>query len=249
MVRNSIVSKLESLPSRHSDRIVSMRLPLNIEQHLTLFSVYSSSLQAEPAEKKRFNSNLRRLLQSTPAAHKVLILGDFNARVGRDSEACKGVLGRHGVGNCNNNGRLLLEFCSEQQLTITNTIFQQRDNLKTTWMHPRWKHWHFLDFVLVRRCDLKDVLHTRVMPSAECHTDQRLVRCQLNLQFKPKPKKSGPRGKKLLVSDLLSAEVKAKFQAGLHSLRHSLKRTGETPSKTNDRGGKLKLLPPLKTQT
>ena len=55
--------------------------------------------------------------------------------------------------------------------------------------------------------------------------------------------------KKIIVSDLRSAEVKAKFQAGLHSLLHSLKRTRETPSKTNDRGGKLKLLPPLKTQT
>ena len=123
-VRNSIVSKLETLPSRHSDRIVSMRLPLNIEQHLTLFSVYSLTLQAEPAEKERFYPDLWRLLQSTPAADKVLILGDFNAIVGRDTEAWKGVIGRHGVGNCNDNGLLLLEFCSEHQLTITNTIFQ-----------------------------------------------------------------------------------------------------------------------------
>ena len=248
-VRTSIVSKLETLPSRHSDGIASMRLPLNIEQHLTLFSVCSPTLRAEPAEKERFYFDLRSLLQSTPAADKVLILGDFNARVGRDTEAWKGVLGRHGVGNCNDNGRLLLEFCSEQQLTITSTIFQQRDNLKTTWMHPRSKLWRLLDFVLVRRSDLKDVLHTRVMPSAECHTDQRLVRYKPNLQFKPKPKKSGPRGKKRIVSDLRSAEVEAKFQAVLHSLLHSLKRTGETPSKTNNRGGKLKLLSPLKTQT
>ena len=60
------------------------------------------------------------------------------------------------------------------------------------------------------------------MPSAECHTDHRLVRCKLNLQFKPKPKKSGPRGKKVNDSDLPSAEVKAKFKAGLqHKLEKS----------------------------
>lgn len=183
-----------------------MLLPLNIKQQPILFSVYSPTLQAEPAEKERFYSDLRRLLQSTPAAYKVLILCDFNARVGRDTKAWKGVLGRHGVGNRNGNGRQLLEFCSEQQLTITNTIFQQRDNLKTTWMHPRSKHWHLLDFVLVARCDLKNVLHSRVMPSAECLTDQRLVRCKLNLQFKPKPKKSGPRGKKSMSAT--SAQLK-----------------------------------------
>jgi len=217
MVRNSIASKLENLPTGHSDRIISMRLPLRNKQYVTLVSVHSPTLQAEPAEKDKFYSDLRSLLQSTPADDKVIILGDFNARVGKDSEAWKGVLGKHGVGNCNDNGRLLLEFCAEQQLTITNTIFQQKDSLKTTWMHPRSKHWHLIDYVVVRQRDFKDVLHTRVMPSAECHTDHRLVRCKLRLHFKPKPKKGGPPRRKLQVGRLQSAEVKADFQAGLES--------------------------------
>ena len=45
-----------------------------------------------------------------------------------------------GLWNCNDNGRLLPEFCTEQQLLITNILFQQRDRLKTTWMHPRSLH-------------------------------------------------------------------------------------------------------------
>jgi len=148
--------------------------------------------QAELAEKDKFYSELHSLMQSTPADDKVIILGDFNATVGKDATAWKGVLGRHGVGNCNDNGRLLLELCTEQQLVITNTIFQQKDSLKTTWMHPRSKHWHLIDYVLVCHRDLKDVLHTRVMPSVECHTDHRLVRCKPKLHFKPKQRKGGP---------------------------------------------------------
>lgn len=215
MMRNSIASKLETLPMGYSDRIISLRLPLKSTQHLTLFSVYAPTLLADPADKDSFYSDMRRLLNNTPANDKVMILGDFNARVGRDSEAWKGVLGRHGIGNCNDNGRLLLEFCTEYQLTITNTIFQQKDRLKTTWMHPRSKHWHLLDYVLVRQQDLKDVLNTRVMPSAECHTDHRLLRCKLKLQFKPKPKKKGNPTKKLNVGSLCREEVKAKFQTDL----------------------------------
>ena len=232
MIRTSIASKLENLPTGHSDRIISMRLPLRNQQYATLFSVYSPTLLADPAVKDKFYSDLRSLVQSSPADDKVIILGDFNARVGRDSEAWKGALGKHGVGNCNDSGRLLLEFCTEQQFVITNSIFQQKDSLKTTWMHPRSKHWHLIDYILVRQRDLKDVLHTRVMPSAECHTDHRLVRCKLNLHFKPKPKKGGASRRKFKVSSFKSAVVKADFQAGLQSKLEDASSTTEPSPET-----------------
>ena len=31
------------------------------------------------------------------------------------------------------------------------------------------KHWHLLDYVLTRQRDTRDVVHTKVMPSADCH--------------------------------------------------------------------------------
>ena len=45
-------------------------------------------------KKDKFYSELRSLIQSTPADDKVIILGDFNTRVGKDATAWKGVLGR-----------------------------------------------------------------------------------------------------------------------------------------------------------
>ncbi|CAH1274548.1 Hypp5338 [Branchiostoma lanceolatum] len=128
MVENTIAAKLENLPTGHSDRIMPMRLPLRKKQYITLFSVYAPTLQADPADKNMFYTELRNLVRNTPADDKVVILGDFNARVGRDSEAWKEALGKHGVGNCNDNGRLMLEFCAEMQLAITNTIFQQKNS-------------------------------------------------------------------------------------------------------------------------
>ena len=109
-----IASKLENLPTGHSNHMMSMRFPLKNKQYATLFSVYALTLRAEPAEKDKFYLELYSCLQSTPA-DKVIILGDFNARVGQDADSWKGVLGRHSAGNCNNNGCLLLELCTEQQ--------------------------------------------------------------------------------------------------------------------------------------
>ena len=73
----------------------------------------------------------------TDSRDKLTIMGDLNARVGRDHTVWQGVLGRHGVGNCNANERMLLELCSEQGLIITNSLFQQIAKFKTIWQHPR----------------------------------------------------------------------------------------------------------------
>ena len=216
MIRSSIASKLENLPTGHSDRIMSMRLPLK-NGHATMLSVYSPTLQADPTEKEKFYTDLRDLVRSIPADDKIIILGDFNARVGQDAEAWGGVLGKHGIGKRNENGLLLLEFCAEQQLTITNTIFQQKNRLKTTWMHPRSKHWHLIDYILVRQKDIRDVMQTRVMPSADCHTDHRLVRSKLRLHFKPSQKRTGICRKKFRIEKFQSAEITAAFQSNLQA--------------------------------
>ena len=84
-------------------------------------------------------------------------------------------------------------------------------------MHPRSKHWHLIDYILLHKPDLKDVIHTKVMPSAECHTNHPLVHCKLRLHFKPKPRKGGSPKKKFNLNKLQSAEVKTDFQAGLPS--------------------------------
>ena len=99
MVKDSFATncKLTSLPIGHSDCVISMRLPLRDLQHETLFSVYASTLLADPAEKERFYADLRSLLHNVPANDKLIILGDFNARVSRNSEAWKRVFGKYGV--------------------------------------------------------------------------------------------------------------------------------------------------------
>ena len=61
------------------------------------------------------------------------------------------------------------------KLLITNTFFRLPTRNKTSWMHPRSKHWHFIDYVIVRRKDRQDVRVTKTMCGADCWTDHRLV--------------------------------------------------------------------------
>ena len=156
----------------------------------------SPTLIANPAVRNFFHSDQRRYLHNTPATNKLLILDNFNAGARMDSLALKGVVGWHGDGNCFDNWHLLLYFCTDYKLAITNVNFQQIYHLKTTCMH------HF-DYVPMTLRYPKDVFHTREMPRVECSSDQRHVRCWLKLQFTPRNKKGG----NLNVSSLRREEI------------------------------------------
>ena len=101
---------------------MSLRLPIQDNKFATVLSVYAPTRQAENGIKEAFYRDLDNPLQQVDSKDKLLILGDFSARVGRDFEPWKGVLGRHEIGNCSDNGRLLLESSSEHQLVSPDVI-------------------------------------------------------------------------------------------------------------------------------
>ena len=100
---------------------------------------------------------------------KLVILGDFNARVGRDEKQWRGDVRKHGVGKMDSNGLLLLSKCGEHNLLITNTIFRLADKYKTSCMHPCSKLWHLIDYMITCQLDSSAILITRAMCGAECH--------------------------------------------------------------------------------
>ena len=86
---------------------------------------------AEEAEIKRFYEDLQDLLELTSIKVVLLIIGDWNAKVG--SEETPGVTGKFGLGIQNEAGQRLIEFCQENALVIANTLFQQHKRRLYTW--------------------------------------------------------------------------------------------------------------------
>ena len=90
-------------------------------------------------------------------------------------------------------GLLLLRKCAEHDLLITNTVLKLPNRNKTSWMHPRSKHWHLIDYFIVRRTDRQDVRVTKTICGSDCWTDHRLVVSKLKLRIHPAWR---PQGKK-----------------------------------------------------
>ena len=104
-----------------NDRMISVLFqgkPFNI----TVIQVYAPTSNAEEAEVERFYENLQDLLELTPLKDVLLIIGDWNAKVG--SQETPGVTGKFGLGIWKEAGQRLIESCQENTLVIANTLFQ-----------------------------------------------------------------------------------------------------------------------------
>ncbi|KAI8496700.1 hypothetical protein Bbelb_253550 [Branchiostoma belcheri] len=182
--------------------------------YLTLISVYARTLDSEDDIKESFYATLSNIIQAVPSRDKLLVLGDFNARVGRDHRLWKGILGNQGLGTCNSNGRLFLGLGAENELVITDTFFRLPKRQKTTWKHPRSKQWTTLDYVLIRARDRSDILVTRSMPGADdCWTDHRLLisRLRLRLRNLPRHNRQEKRARRFDVARLKSPAVQEDY--------------------------------------
>nr|VZI08472.1 unnamed protein product [Spirometra erinaceieuropaei] len=148
-IRSDIVGRLSCLPQGINDRLMSLRLPLRRGgKFATIISAYAPTMTSSDAVRDKFYEDLHALLATGSKADKLIVLGDFNARVGTDHTAWRGVLGPHGLRGSNDNGLLLLRTCAEHRLILTNTFFCLPEREKATWRHPRSRQWHLLDYVL-----------------------------------------------------------------------------------------------------
>jgi len=215
-IRSTLTRSLIATPCGLSPRLMKAEINLEGGHTATLLSCYAPTLAAPQEEKEQFYDQLSRAVKAVPFKHKLYVLGDFNARVGRDHEIWRRVIGAHGIGNMNANGSLLLEMCAEHRLVVTNTVFQQANKYKASWMHPRSKHWHLIDFVLTRQRDLHDVRLTRVFRATTSWSDHRLVRAAVFLTTRPvKRRHRAARLKKLDVAKLKDEDICAEFQGEL----------------------------------
>ena len=201
---------------------MKLKLPLGKKRTATLISAYALTMTNPDDVKDKFYEELEALISTVLQSDKLILFGDFNARVGKDHHAWERVLGHHGIGKCNSNGLRLLKTCTAFGLIITNTLFSLPTRNKTFWMHPCSKLWHLIDFIIIRSKDRQDVKVTNSMCGAECWTDNRLIISKTKLQVISVRKPQGQKAlKRLDVTKLKIPKVQQEFA---NNLEHELSR-------------------------
>ena len=164
-----------------NDRMTSVRFqgkPFNI----TVIQVSAPTSNAEEAEVERFYEDLQDLLELTPKKDVLFILGDWNAKIGR--QRVPGVTGKFGLGMQNEAGQRLIEFCQENAWVIANTLFQQHERRLYTWTSPDGQHRNEIDYILCSQRWRSSIQSAKTTPGADCGSDHEFLIAEFRLKLK-----------------------------------------------------------------
>ena len=95
--------------------------------NITVIQVYAPITDAKEAEADQFYEDLKDFLELTPKRDVLVIIGNWNAKVG-GSQEIPGVTGKFGPGVQNEAGQRLTEFCQNALVIANTTSNNTRDN-------------------------------------------------------------------------------------------------------------------------
>ena len=156
-----------------NNRMISVHFqgkPYNI----TVIQAYAPTSNTEETEVECFYEDLQELLELTPQKDALLIIGDWNAKVG--SQETPGETGKFGLARIQNEaGQRLIEFCQENTLVIANTLFQQHKGRLYTWTSPDGQHRNQIDYILCSQRWRSSIQSAKTRPGADCGSDRELL--------------------------------------------------------------------------
>ena len=85
-IKTQHVKKLSSIPEGINDRLMKLHLPLARNKAATLISAYAPTMSNADEIKDKFYEELDAIINAVPQSDKLILLGDFNARVGTDHQ-------------------------------------------------------------------------------------------------------------------------------------------------------------------
>lgn len=103
-----------------SRRIMKARFYLKCIK-LTVIQAYAQTKHAMDEVKDKLCNQLQDTLSTCNTHDMNVVMGDLNAKVGKDNTNRGKVMGSHGVGVMNDNGERLCDFCRTNGLVITGS--------------------------------------------------------------------------------------------------------------------------------
>ncbi|KAL0812036.1 hypothetical protein ABMA28_009430 [Loxostege sticticalis] len=166
-----------------NDRIISIKLKAS-PMNLNLIQVYAPTSTSSAETSEQFYADLQTVIAKIPNRELLLILGDFNSKIGANSQHYSDCVGKFGLGTRNERGERLMQFANENNLIIANSLFQHHPRRLYTWTSPGGKYRNQIDYILVKSRWRTSILNAHTLPGACCGSDHELLITKLRLKLR-----------------------------------------------------------------
>ena len=193
--------------------------------HLTVIAAYAPTEDGEEREKDRMYGDLQDLVDGTQKHDLLLVLGDMNAKVGRESFRSVGPESLHHTSN--DNGLRLASFAEANNMIIGGTWYPHKNIHKFTWESPDGRTRNQIDHILVNakhRGALQDV---RCYRGADCSTDHLLLTAKVKAHLKLEQKMRNKPQRKFETERLKQQEISNQYQLEIRNRYEVLMMTEE----------------------
>lgn len=156
-------------------RLATLELNYTPKKSITVIQAYAPTADSEDAEHEEFYNLLLDVIQKSKSFYKI-VMGDFNARVGRRMGNEK-FIGPHSADIRNEAGDRLVTFCETNRFFVCNSFYQKPPKRRWTHISPNAQYKNEIDYILCNRRASTDVT---VLASFNTGSDHRLVRAKFH---------------------------------------------------------------------
>ena len=145
----------------------------------------------------------------------VIILGDFNAKVGCTRPSDR--VGSYGLGETNERGDVLITFCEQHKFSVVNTFFINPKRHLYTWKSPGDVTRNQIDYILIKDRFKNSIRRCKTYPGADIGSDHNPVIANMKIKLKiPRKSKQNPKAditalRKPAIRDEFALKVKNKY--------------------------------------
>ncbi|XP_068240239.1 craniofacial development protein 2-like [Palaemon carinicauda] len=170
----------------------------------------------DPPEEKidKYDEELQSVIDEIPERYMKIVIGDFNAKVGKNNQWVENMMVGEGLGEVSNeNEAHFISLYSTNNVFIGDTVSEHKNIHKYTWTSPCSNYKNQIDHSIINEESRRTMKIARSCRAADIGCDHQLLIATLKLKLKA-PNRNVDRIPRFDTTKLLEEKHREKFEIG-----------------------------------
>lgn len=197
------------------ERLCVLRIKGRFKNY-SLINAHAPHNKALDADKDAYYEKLGQIYDTCPKHDVKIVLGDFNAQVGKE-EDYRPTIGKYSLHETSNdNGQRMIFFAAERGMVVKSTFFKHKSRHLATWQHPNDNlPASQIDHVLISCRHFSDVIDVKTSWQSNVDSDHYLVVATLRAHLSRFHNNRPEPVRRIAIARLRDPEIAATFEKNI----------------------------------